>query len=75
MKFNGFVSRHHHNDFRSGQIDTDPCDIYELVSSTRIHHGDSDNHLMNKEHTDDIRGFNACVLSIRRDNRLNDLGI
>jgi len=75
LKLAGARSHQHHNDFISGKIDIDPCDIYEVVSGTKIHSGGSDSYLMNKEHSGDIRGFESFILSIKRDSKLKEIGI
>lgn len=71
----GVRSHHHHSDFTKGVIDVDPCDIFEKVCGIRIHQGESDNHLKSIDYSNDIRGFNAEIISERRDSKLNDLGI
>jgi hypothetical protein len=75
FKMYGVKSKHHHVDFTEGKIDTDPCDIYEKVSGVKIHHGEPDNHMMNIYHEDDIKLFEAEIISQRRDSKLNELGI
>lgn len=75
FKLMGVRSSHHHIDFKNGEIDIDPCDIYESVSGVRIHHGGSDSHLMNLDHTNEIKLFESEIVSISRDNKLNELGI
>jgi len=76
FKMQGVRSGHHHQDFTKGDISTDPCDIFEKVCGVRIHHlNDSDDHLMNIDHSDDIRSFESEILSQKRDNKLNELGI
>jgi hypothetical protein len=71
----GVRSMYNHNDFDKGLIDMDPCDIFEKVSGIKIHHDESDDHLRIINHSNDISGFDAEVLSYRRDKRLNELGI
>lgn len=79
FKMYGVKSMHHHNDFIEGKIDTDPCDIYEKVSGIKIHHTgtehESDNHMMNIDHVDDIKLFEAEIISQSRDRKLNKIGI
>jgi hypothetical protein len=68
-------SRYHHQDYIKGKISVDPCDIYEKVSGVKIHQGESDSHLMNKSYEEDIRLFDAEILSQKRELKLNKLGI
>jgi hypothetical protein len=75
FKMYGVKSKHHHVDFMEGKIDTDPCDIYEKVSGVKIHHGEPDNHMMKIDHEDDIKLFEAEIISQRRDSKLKELGI
>jgi hypothetical protein len=75
FQMQGVRSSHHHQDFRKGEIDIDPCDIFESVCGVRIHGKESDNHLMNIDHSDIIRLFESEVLSQKRDNKIKNLGI
>jgi hypothetical protein len=68
-------SRYHHSDYTDGIVSVDPCDIYERVSGIKIHQGESDDHLMNKSYEEEIRLFDAEILSQRRELKLNKLGI
>jgi hypothetical protein len=67
--------RYHHQDYIKGKVSVDPCDIYERVSGIKIHQGESDYHLMNKSYEEEIRLFDAEILSQRREQKLNKLGI
>jgi hypothetical protein len=76
--FNYYSKRsgYHHNDFVEGRCDYDPCDIFEEVCGVRIHRGESDSHLMNLDHVEDIRGFEEelrSVISIRRNNKIDSI--
>ena len=75
LKIYSDKSGHHHNDFVSGTIDYDPCIIYEEVSGIRIHHGESDNHMMSLDHKEAISNFDAGIISHVRDKRLGLIGI
>ncbi len=68
-------SRYHHSDYTDGIVSVDPCDIYERVSGIKILQGESDDHLMNKSYEEEIRLFDAEILSQRRELKLNKLGI
>jgi len=48
----------HHQDFLGGKCDYDPCDIFEEVCGVKIHHGESDDHLMYLDHSGDKESFN-----------------
>lgn len=66
----------HHQDFLSGKCDYDPCDIFEEVCGVKIHHGQSDWHLMYLNHTDDIKEFEEelrSILSNRRNKQIESL--
>ena len=71
----GVRSQLHHIHFNDGFINTDPCDIYEKVSGIKIHHRESDNHMMNKDHTNDIKLFEAQIISLNRNNKFIRLTI
>ena len=73
FKMQGVRSRHHHQDFTKGEVNTDPCDIFEKVCGVKIHSGESDNNLMNIDHKDDIRMFESEILSQKRDNKLKEI--
>ena len=69
-------SGHHHQDFVRGDCDYDPFDIYEEVCGVKIHRGESDDHLMYLDHTNDIRGFEEelrGVISNRRNNQIESI--
>ena len=66
---------HHHNDFIDGKIDIDPCDIYEKVSGIKIHHNEPDDHMIDIDHGNDIRLFEAEIISQSRESKLKELGI
>lgn len=73
FKMCGVRSSHHHQDYVNKKINTDPCDVYESISGTKIHRGVSDRHLMNIDHIDDIKLFEVDILSQKRDNKLTDI--
>jgi hypothetical protein len=69
-------SGYHHNDFVEDKCDYDPCVIFEDVSGVKIHRGESDDHLMYLDHTDDIRGFEEelrGVISNRRNGQIESI--
>jgi hypothetical protein len=69
-------SGYHHNDFVEGKCDYDPRDIFEEVCGIKIHRGESDNHLMNLDHTNDIREFEGelrCIISNRRNVQIESI--
>ena len=55
--------------------DIDPCEAYEIISNTKIHHSGSDKHMMHKIHTEDILLFECDVRSYKRNLWLNELNI
>ena len=67
--------QYHHNNFVNGDIDYDPCLIYEEVSGFRIHHYQSDDCLMGLDHSDSIRLFESDIISQLRDKSLGLLGV
>ncbi len=73
FRMQGVRSSIHHQDFRMSEIDTDPCDIFEKVCGVKIHRGESDDHLMNIDHIDDIRAFESEILSQKRGNKLDEI--
>jgi hypothetical protein len=75
FKMYGVKSMHHHYDFIDGKIDIDPCDIYEKVSGIKIHHNEPDDHMIDIDHGNDIRLFEAEIISQSRESKLKELGI
>lgn len=75
FKLSGVRSSYHHHDFLSGEIDTDPCEIYEMVSGIRIHHHESDSNFMNNDYSENIKLFESEIISQRRNNKINELGV
>lgn len=67
----GVKSSHHHHDFIDGDINIDPCDIYEKISGVKIHHGDIDD--MNRDYTDNIKDFESEIISHFRDIKIDKI--
>lgn len=70
FKMQGVVSSQHHIDFIKNEISFDPCDVYEKISGIKIHNGGDDAHTMSIDHTDEIKFFEAEILSKIRDYKL-----
>lgn len=76
LKMYGVKSSHHHHDFLDGNIDIDPCDIYEKISGVKTHQGagwpdDIDD--MNRDYTDNIKDFESEIISHFRDIKIDKI--
>jgi hypothetical protein len=67
------ILRVHHGDFTDGFSKLDPCNIFEDIYGIRIHHGESDIHLMNKTYLDEITLFESDMISSLRERKINQI--
>lgn len=65
----GVRSSQHHIDFIKNEVSFDPCVVYEKISGVKIHN-DDDTNSMSINHKDEIKFFEAEVLSQIRDCKL-----
>ncbi len=75
FKMYGDKSSHHHHDFRSGDIDIDPCDIYEKISGVK-YHDEFQRSLVDErlaDYTNNIKDFESELISHFRDRKIDKI--
>lgn len=64
------IFNYHHQDFNNGITKIDPCATFERISGIKIHHGESDKHLMSLDHRVSVSRFKSNISSVRREDRI-----